>query len=324
MKFMAYKGNPVIPRKEETFHSVHAANPDLLEFRGKLFLYFRGQGSELHDQMGVATVEPEKFNGVDWNFFKGNPIIKVSEDRNDFDCRHILDPGTVVLHDRVFLYYSGHSYDKPAAICLATSDDGFKFTKHDTNPIIEKAIAPEVVLKDGLVHLFYQRKNEGGFFEFFCSTSVDGLNFVNERKVFSPTGKEGDFDSFSVSTCRIWEEDGWYYMIYGASDKFDDYPHAFGLARSFDLMEWERYLGGPVFSRGEAGTWDEGGVWFGSVYKHGKTRYLWYEGCGTGMGTMDEESRSLSDKCRTEDYGGYGRFNFSQIGLATCDEELML
>lgn len=322
MRFKGYEGNPIISRDEGTFHSVHAANPDLLEFQDKIILYFRGQGKELHDQIGAAYVEPQKFNGVDWDFYEKNPIIEVSGDRSDFDCRHILDPGSVVFGNKVFLYYSGHSYDKPAAICLAVSEDGFDFKKHPGNPIIEKAIAPEVLVLDGLIYLFYQRKNQNGYFEFFCATSKDGMVFENERKIFSPSGIEGEFDSFSVSTCRIWKEDEWFYMIYGGSDRFDDYPPAFGLARSNDLMTWERYSGNPVFERGAAGTWDEGGIWFGTVYKHGDTRYMWYEGCGVGTGMDSEESRNLSKICRTEDYGGYGRFNFSQIGMAVSTDRM--
>ena len=312
----------MIPRKNGTFHSVHAANPDLLEFRGMTFLYFRGQGTELHDQIGIACVKSEKFNGFDWDFHEGNPVIKVSDKRDDHDSRHILDPGTVVFDDKVYLYYSGHSYDKPAAICLAVSDDGFNFEKYAGNPIVTGAIAPEVVIFNGLIHLFYQKKNNEGYFEFYCATSNDGLSFVNERKVFGPGINSEEFDSFSVSTCRIWKEDEWFYMIYGGSDVFDDYPSAFGLAKSNDLITWERYSGNPVFNRGEAGSWDEGGVWFGTVYKHGDTRYMWYEGCGTDMGLEDEESRKLSNICRTEDYGGYGRFNFSQIGMAVSKDRM--
>ncbi|MBN2558164.1 MAG: hypothetical protein JXB33_05345 [Clostridia bacterium] len=315
--FLRVGENPVIPRKPGTFHSMHAANPDILEFGGRIMMYFRGQGDELHDQIGVAWADPGDFNGINWKFYPKNPVIKVGTEQGCFDSRHILDPGSVIIDGKVFLYYSGHSEEHPAAVCLAVSEDGFSFEKWGGGAIVEKAIAPEVLVKDGAVHLFYQRKTNGRF-EFFCARGTDGFNFdiENEIRVFQASGIPGTFDEFSVSTCRIWQEDDEYFMIYGGGDRFDDYPVALGLARSMDLCNWKRYPGNPVLWRGEEGEWDEGGLWFGTVYRHGGTRYLWYEGAGAGLGTATEEARAASEICRNRDYGGYARFNFSQIGLA--------
>lgn len=309
MRFEKYDGNPVIPRIDGTFRSIHVANPDLLEFKGRTFLYYRGQGDEKHDQIGLAWTNPSDFDGVEWKHYNGNPVIKVSKDRDSFDSRHILDPGSAVIDGKVFLYYSGHSYDKPACIGLAVSEDGFAFTKR-VKPVIENAIAPEAVVKDGLVHLIYQRKLKDHFEVYKC-TSKDGIYFdmKNEEKIMVPSSGE-----FSTSTCRIWQEADAYYMIYGMSHKYDDYPEAFGMAKSTNLTDWVKYPDNPVLERGEPGSWDEGAMWFGTVYKHDGTYYLWYE--GTGSNGVD------SDNCRNNDYGGYATTSFSQIGLATLRTSL--
>lgn len=321
--FKKYDGNPVIPRKDGTFGSIHMANPDLLEFQGKLYLYYRGQGNEKHDQIGVAFSDKDKFDGVNWEHYPNNPIIKVSENRSDFDSNHILDPGTAVIDGKVFLYYSGHSFDRPACIGLTISNDGINFKKHGPGPVIESAIAPEVVIKDGLVYLFYQRKVKDHF-EFFLCTGSDGISFdkKDEKKIFGPSCVPDTFDHFSVSTCRIFQEENLYYMIYGGGDKFDDYPPAFGLARSRDLVNWERYPNNPVMERGLPGTWDEGGIWFGTTYKYKDSCYLWYEGCGAGLGVSDSAALEASDRCRNFDYGGYAKVSFSQIGLAVYKGEM--
>jgi predicted GH43/DUF377 family glycosyl hydrolase len=279
-------------------------------------MYFRGQGKGNHDQIGIAYADRDKFNGVDWKVHPASPVIKVSEEKSDFDCRHILDPGCVEHEGKVFLYYSGHSYDKPAGIGLAVSEDSVSFKK--TGCVLENAIAPEVVLKDGVFNLIYQRKNEKEIFEFYMCESRDGIHFDtnSEKKIFSPSGSKGEFDSHSVSTCRIWREKGMYYMIYGGCPVFADYPVAFGLARSEDLLNWERCPTNPVMARGKAGEWDEGAIWFGTVHKHGDTRYLWYEGTGAGLGTGTTQARQASELCRTKDYGGYANLSFSQIGMA--------
>lgn len=306
MIFIKHDANPIIPRKPGTFRSIHAANPDLLEFNDRAILYYRGQGDGKHDQMGLAWSEADDFDGVNWKHYDGNPIIKVSNNRDAFDSRHILDPGSVVIDGKVFLYYSGHSYDKPACLGLAVSDDGFNFKKHE-KPVIEGAIAPEVVVKDGIVHLFYQRKLKDHF-EMYKCTSTDGFTFDTENEMIVMMPSQ---DIFSVSTCRIWQEEDSYYMIYGMCNRYDDYPEAFGLAKSYDLLNWVKYPGNPVMQRGVSGTWDEGAIWFGTVYKHEGKYYLWYE--GTGSCGID------SDTCRNKDYGGYAKTSFSQIGMAVYE-----
>jgi len=321
--FIRSHKNPIIPRKPGSFHSIHAANPDLLEFAGKIFMYFRGQGDEFHDQMGVASIEPDKFDGVNWNYYGKNPIIKVSESRADFNCRHILDPASVIVKDKVYLYYSGHSYDKPSGIGLAISENGFDCQNLESGPGISDAFAPEVVLKGGLVHLFYQ-KRKGNHFEFYKCTSDDGINFLenDEICIFGPSANDKAIDSFSITTCRILQEDGIYYMTYGGCRKFNDYPESFGIAKSTDLIEWKRFPGNPIFNRGNPGEWDEGAIWFPTLYNHNGKYYMWYEGSGAGLGTNTKAALNASDICRNNDYGGYAKVNFSQIGLAEYSGKL--
>jgi|GEM_PF-2368368 len=78
------------------------------------------------------------------------------------------------------------------------------------------------------------------------------------------------------------------------------YPDHFGLARSRDLLHWQKHPE-PVFLRGSAREWDDGGIWVGDVARVGDTCYLWYEGRSGG-----------TDRNREYAPGG-----FSQIGLAT-------
>ncbi|MCK5758399.1 MAG: hypothetical protein KAH14_04830 [Clostridiales bacterium] len=313
--FIKHPNNPIIQREQESFYSIHVANPDLLEFDDEIFMCFRGQGNELHDQIGIDHVKSQEFDGVNFQFYENNPIIKVSDNKTDFDCNHILDPAAIIFRNNVFLYYSGHSLDKSPGIGLAISKNGFDFKK--TGQVIENAIAPKVVFKDGLVHLFYQRKN-GKHFEFYKCTSVDGVNFDKENEVviFKPSHKDGEFDSFSITTCRIFKEANTYFMTYGACQKFSDYPESFCLARSLDLVLWDRFPDNPILHRGNTGEWDEGAIWFPTIYKHNDKYYMWYEGSGAGLGVESEEAIEASDICRNNDYGGYADINFSQIGLA--------
>ncbi len=322
ISFERYPNNPIIKRKPDTFYSVHAANPDLLLYKDRYFFYFRGQSQSGHDQIGVATVEKDNFNGIDWHLYEHNPILTVGKRKEDFDSAHILDPAALLMDHKVYLYYSAHqigwkSSPKPSTTGLAFSDDGYCFKKSACNPVVA-GVAPEVVALDKKIYLFVQRFNKDGVFDIYLCESNDGIVFppAKQKKVFSPSKQPGAFDAYSISTVRIWQEHGWYYMIYGGCDTYFDYPKAIGLARSRDLYTWERYPGNPVLRRGKAGSWDEGAVWFATLYKRNDIYYLWYEGAGTGMELCSAEARRQSKICRQQDYGGYEKSSFSQIGLA--------
>lgn len=111
-------------------------------------------------------------------------------------------------------------------------------------------------------------------------------------------------------------------MTYGGCPRYFDYPVAIGLARSNDLLHWERYPGNPILERGLPGTWDEGALWFATVLKKDQTYYLWYEGAGTGLDLDSQENKEASWLCREEDYGGYASCSFSQIGLAKYEGDM--
>jgi predicted GH43/DUF377 family glycosyl hydrolase len=311
--FVRHPDNPVIPRRANTFFSIYAANPDVILYHGNFYMFFRGQDERGHDQIGVAFTPKSDFDGVAWNFYEGNPVIAAGPE--DFDAAHVLDPATVVVQDRLYLYYTAHPIDPnlPSAIGLALSDDAIHFRKFESNPVITGGIGPEVVYLNGKFYLFYQRSDATGAFQIFVCISEDGIHFEpsNERVVFRPSGKIGSFDCFSISTVRIFHEPPCYYMVYGGCDRFADSPIGFGLARSLDLFHWERYPGNPIMWRGVMGTWDEGAVWFGTVARVDDTYYLWYEGAGGG-----------GEISRTQNYGGYGKTTFSQIGLAIAQHPL--
>lgn len=328
INFQRCTSNPIIPRTPYTFYSIHTANPDFLHFKDKYFLYFRGQDDNCFDQISVVFSEPEKFNGTDWKIFPENPIVRVGHNPKDFDSGYILDPATIIINDKIYLYYTAHrrdwnDWDIPSHVGLAISEDGFHFEKSEQNPIIY-GVAPEIVFFEDNYFLFFQRKNTSGFFEIFCCPSKDGIYFSEEnvKKVFGPSNEKGNFDQFSISTVRIWQEENWFYMFYGGADKYFDYPVAIGLARSQDLLNWVRYPQNPILQRGEPGTWDEGALWFASVQKINETYYLWYEGVGTGLELNDPNAKRASKICREGDYGGYKKTAFSQIGLATFNGNL--
>jgi len=319
MKFERYPKNPIIKRTEGTFYSIHVANPDVLLFNNEYHFYFRGQNNGQHDQIGVGYSSPSDFDGIHWEIGVKNPIIQVGRNAKDFDSLHILDPAAIVVNNMVYLYYTALSLDlaRPATVGLAISNDGTHFLKYPANPVVI-GTCPEIIFENDLFYLFYQRPNIKGQLAIYLCISEDGVHFPlhAERQVFGSSEQLEAFDCFSISTFRIWKEKKWFYVAYGGCNRYIDYPCAIGLARSQSLYEWERYPENPILERGRPGTWDEGALWFGTVSKINNTYYMWYEGGGTGMGLGSTKAKEASKKAREEDYGGYRKTSFSQMGLA--------
>jgi predicted GH43/DUF377 family glycosyl hydrolase len=313
-------GAPVIARTPGTFHSVHAANPDVLQRGEDLTLFFRGQDERGRDQIGTATASTRGFDGRSWVFSADNPVIRGSAAPADHDGGNVLDPAAVVWNDRVHVYYTANTGLATAGLIttgLATAGDDGVFHRHD-GPVVD-GYAPEVAVADGLLHLFFQRAVDDTSFAVFVRTSEDGIDFPadTERQVFGPSGVAGSFDAVSVATGRIWFEGGSWWMLYGGCSRWRDYPGALGLARSADLRTWQRFPGNPVLERGTPGSWDEGAMWFPTAHRVGDVLYVWYEGCGTDRDLDTPEAAAASRASRETDYGGYGVTSFSQVGLAT-------
>jgi predicted GH43/DUF377 family glycosyl hydrolase len=325
MRFTRVSNEPYIAKTPGTFYSKLVANPDVLEFKASLYFFFRGQGEEGHDQIGLWKQSLTLANGVDWDKSIKEPIVEVSKNPADYDSDHILDPAAIVLKDSIYLYCTAKEVEDQGsyAIGLSISIDGNTFVKHQQGPILRNAIAPEVVFHEGLIYLFFQRHNkENDSWELYSRTSKDGIDFdsESERLVFKPSKLPGEMDSQSTATFRIFQSGDYYYMAYGACQKYLDYPENFGIARSQDLINWERSLSGPIFTRGNSGDWDEAAIWYPTIHKIGDTFFMWYEGAGTGNGLVDDVSIEASRLAREVDYGGYLESNFSQVGLATLNE----
>lgn len=326
IRFRKSRANPVIPRTEGTFYSVHSANPDVVRFGNEYLIVFRGQDERRHDEIGVGRYPVDRFDGDLWTL-PARPSITVSPDEKAFDSGYVLDPASIVVGNTLRVYYTAHrsdwsSWNIPSFIGLAESEDGVRFAKHPAAPLIE-GMAPEVIIRSGVFFLFFQRIVNGRI-SIFCCRSDDGIRFdeANVARVLEPSGGS-EWDRSSLSTARICEESGTYFMFFGGCANWPDYPEAIGLARSRDLVTWERYPANPILARGTPGDWDEGAVWFATVEQINGAYHLWYEGVGVDASLQGPDRERASRLCRGDDYGGYASVAFSQIGHATFSGSLI-
>lgn len=279
-----FPGNPILPPEGTGWRRRWTANPDILNFQGKTLLYYRGNGvltddpaEPDRDRMGMAVVDEI-----------GPRVLRLGDPAGDrhvidvgpagtFDADNVLDPASVVFQDRVWLYYSATATGFPDAVGLAVSDDGVHFQK--IGAVIDGR-APEIVLgPDGVLRMIYQIAEPDGSYTLRLATSTDGRDFTPH-----PAGRifarpPGEWDSFSLVTCRInIGSDGLYTMIYGGSSYLSDEPEYFGLARSKDMIEWETHPGNPIFGAGARGEPDGGAIWFPAILETESSYVMLYEG----------------------------------------------
>jgi len=319
--------NPILPVIAGTWRHSRVANCSLLIRGDTAYLYYRAgvgvwwQGYLGHEAIGLATCPLRDFDGKTWQDCPYNPIFTHGAP-DDFDGVGPIDPFVIEHEGTIYLFYVGTAnppleslpadgvfHRAPVWIKrpgLATSRDGLNFRRVQTTPLIgdDPALLSLCCIgrRGGRWEALGIREMEPGAdyyqrryaYYHYTAQEVTKWTLTRDEPVLLPGP-----DSRSLSNCRRLQEGGWTYLVYGGTPQ-RDYPDHFGLARSRDLIHWQKHPD-PVFQRGEPGQWDDGGIWVGDLARVGDTYYLWYEGRSAGI-----------DRNREYAPGG-----FSQIGLAT-------
>ena len=325
-----HPGNPIIPVMPGTWRNFVTANADVVRHGDEWRLYFRGNvkhdNGTVNAAIGLLTCPVERFDGVTWHEYAGNPVTSPGEP-GSIDDLGAIDPAVLVVDGRFLLYYTAIPQERPGqagahragrgrgwghsvkSIALAVSDDGLRFERWGDEAIIPAfAASPEIVFHGGEYWLFYSALADRGGTDIYLVRSRDPYRFDHSRRHMVMTaGAAESWEGLSVTTHRIFRDNGLWYLVYAGSDRHEDTPWHFGVAASRDLISWTRYPGNPIFARGAEGAWDDCGIWYGTTVKVGGVYYMWYEGRSSG------EPRHLADTRP----GGRGRGGISQIGLAT-------
>lgn len=322
MKLRRHPANPIIPVAPGTWRNFVTANADVLRDGDQWRLYFRGNAKRENGMVtaaiGLLTCPVERFDGVTWQEYAGNPVTRPGAP-GSIDDLGAIDPALVVADGRFLLYYTAVPQERPGtagrgwghsvkSIALAVSDDGLRFERYGDRPLIPPfAAAPEVVYHAGEYWLFYSALDDRGGTDIYLVRSPDPYRFDHtQRHLVMGAGPAGSWEGLSVTTHRIFRDNGQWYMVYAGSDRHEDTPWHFGVAASRDLITWTRYPGNPIFERGPEGAWDDCGIWYGTTIKVDGVYHMWYEGRSSG------EPRHVADTRP----GGRGRGGISQIGLA--------
>ncbi len=268
--------NPFLSPAHGTLAPLAVTTPDLVILNGQLTLFVGAVTNQTERIIRVPLAASDLEGPASPSLLSASVSLDIGP--LEFDCDHVFDPAVVVMGRQVSMFYSAIGRG-PDRIGQAVSEDGQGFTKIDH--AICPGRSPEVVCHQGKLHLFYVLKSSQAGYRIYLSIAEDlhAFQTVSTSPVLD-AGPVSSWDAYEVTTPRVFEHNSTYYMIYagGCSSDRKDQPVAFGLARSKNLIEWEKYPLNPVFEKGPGGQWDDGAIWFGTVYEWNGNLYLLYEG----------------------------------------------
>ena len=215
-----------------------------------LLAFFAACGPSIPTQVGTADRGPLKFVA-----YEGNPILGPGKP-GDWDELVVLIP-SALRHENVFyLFYSGWQKNGQVSIGLATSEDGFHFTKYSGNPILNPrnkgfdsySVGAPVFIRVDSAWLMYYNSAETAIYEpgpYVGRATATELKGPWERmdEPVLARGHRSEWDGgYVIPTSILKKEDGTFMLYYTAGANFTDIPVFYiGLATSADGINWIKY-----------------------------------------------------------------------------------
>jgi len=164
-----------------------------------------------------------------------------------------------------------------------------EWVEHPDNPVIGPAEPGEwdsayrevsgVVFDGSTYHLYFNGYHDldnppSGIGH---ATSSDGVTWTLDlaNPVLTP-GADGEWDEGAVADAAVMYDNADFHMWYGGW--IDEWQSRPGYATSPDGSSWTKFSGNPLFERGGPGSFDESGVFPGSVVFDEETYRMWYTG----------------------------------------------
>lgn len=221
----------------------------------------------------------------------------LTRNSSGWDGRFAAFPGAAKVGDKWFLTYEGAG-DSPGDLGLATSDDGVKFTKHQTPILVHgkrqtkdsislplswertNVGTPSIYFENDKFYVFYHgfgKSSHGGPDDcqlgLATGTDLTQLKRAANNPILK-TSKSG-WDSGTIGKRSIVKQGDYYYMVYeGSTDQpYDKAKWSSGLARAKAITgPWEKFNKNPVIPATPGGFGYDGPEWM----PIGEKLYLYY------------------------------------------------
>jgi hypothetical protein len=199
-------------------------------------LWYTGYDRDRPETMSLGhATSPD---GVHWTRDPRNPIFTGSW----------VEDMCVVRQDGVFQMFAEGRNDIAHRL---SSSDGVHWIDHgsldirrtDGSPLSPGPYGtPTAWYENGTWHLFYERRDEG----IWLATSRDLKMWTNVKD--DPVIARGPeaYDAAAVALNQVVRRGGYYYGFYHATADTSEREWTTNVARSRDLMHWEKYPGNPI------------------------------------------------------------------------------
>jgi len=260
---------------------------------GLIFLIFAQSGCRQD-----TTSSPPEFKA-----YKYNPILTPGKP-GSWDELIIVSP-QVILHENIFyLFYMGCNEAGNMAVGLATSTDGFNYSKFEGNPVLAPdnsgfdafEVGPGIIQKEDTGWVMYYSCNE--LAGYAPGISVGRATAIQLTGPWIPgnepvmiVGKKGEWDDGFIIPCSVLKiKDGSLRLYYTAGREFTTWDDIYiGMASSKDGVIWKKYNdpatiqhpfaeSDPIFFTGKEGEWDDKNVWMANVSKYINGFRMYYGG----------------------------------------------
>jgi predicted GH43/DUF377 family glycosyl hydrolase len=260
----------------------------VIQVDGRMRMYYEASapGGNTDMSLGVAFSD----DGVAWQRYSGNPIWQKRAPNGVQNWHNFLrDVRVYQIGPADFrMYYS----DGDKHIDLAFSKDGLDWTNYQDNPVLartqdwEDLVMQEAILRLGetdwrMWYSTYERVPKKPRVTGYA-TSTDGIHWTKfkDNPMFG-LGEKGTWDDFSAFQPTVFQQDGYFHMIYTGSSKANPTGYKFGYAWSKDGVSWTKSPQNPIFV-GVEGDWDGGKVTGHEVFRTGPDTYnIYYTGAAS-------------------------------------------
>lgn len=260
-----------------------AKDPAVAWFKNQYFLYYTvKQGKKIKGlRIGIATSD----DMITW---KKRGELKVS---HEYEKKGFGAPGVIVLNGKLHMFYQTSGNKRKDAICHAWSDDGFHFTRNQSNPIFRptgswsagRAIDADVIEHDGRLLLYYATRDPQMKVQMqgVAAAPIDSGFGRDTWTQLNPKGPilkpELPWEKKCIEAAALCKHRGKLYMFYAGG--YNNEPQQIGCAVSSDGVKWKRLFKKPLIPNGKEGEWNSSESGHPYLFtNHDGATYLFYQG----------------------------------------------
>lgn len=212
------------------------------------------------------------------------------------------------------------------------------WTKYNNNPVLVKgpdnfdliAIGqPTILFENDTIKMWYAGVGTDMKSRICFAYSTDGINWIKHNQPVINVGNSGTWDCGWLDTPEIVKDNTGYKLYYYGDtvQQFSGISSAIGVAFSTDGINWTKYSGNPIFTKGNIGDWD--GTWVESPainFDSNTGEYkMWYNGVDTATWKINIGLATSNDGINWTKYannpvvttGNWGTYDDMWLGTPT-------